>query len=265
MLIVYIAGLLGLFLYFRTRTWTDEEAAPIDRKPLGFGRRIGLSKAFSRFVAHGGTRILIVTCLAAVVVRISMWQWSWLDVAVTLAVLAFWPMQEWIIHAQLEHVGPIQIFGKEFEMVLTRTHRAHHRNPWDPRFGLTTTHLIVVLLGGVPLVWIGPAAYFGYSIPTAMSGVAVTFLLILNYEWIHFLIHTSYQPRTRWYRRLWMNHRLHHFENENYWFGLTMLSGDWALRTQPEQGVLPRSPTCLNLGVASDLVKLTSDHGDLGS
>ena len=68
---------------------------------------------------------------------------------------------------------------------------------------------------------------------TALSGNFITFLLILNYEWIHFLIHTSYVPKSWFYRRLWRNHRLHHFQNENFWFGLTMLSGDRLLGTLP--------------------------------
>jgi sterol desaturase/sphingolipid hydroxylase (fatty acid hydroxylase superfamily) len=69
------------------------------------------------------------------------------------------------------------------------------------------------------------------------------FSLALNYEWVHFLIHTAYVPRTRFYRRLWRNHRLHHYKNEHYWYGVTMLSGDRLLQTLPIADV-PRSETC---------------------
>ena len=83
--------------------------------------------------------------------------------------------------------------------------------------------------------------------PQAITGVAVYFLLSLHYEWVHFLTHTRVRPRSAFYRRLWRNHRQHHFKNEHYWFGVTMLGGDRLLRTAPEVSAVPSSPTCRNL------------------
>jgi sterol desaturase/sphingolipid hydroxylase (fatty acid hydroxylase superfamily) len=88
--------------------------------------------------------------------------------------------------------------------------------------------------------------------PLAATGVATYFCLVLNYEWIHYLIHTSYAPRTWFYRRLWLNHRLHHFKNEQFWYGVTMLTGDRLLGTQPIAGQTLRSETCRTLGVVDD-------------
>jgi len=48
---------------------------------------------------------------------------------------------------------------------------------------------------------------------------------------------------------MWRNHRLHHFQNENYWFGLTMLSGDRLLGTLPSGNRAVHSQTVMNLGV----------------
>ncbi|MGH7286829.1 MAG: sterol desaturase family protein [Myxococcota bacterium] len=56
-------------------------------------------------------------------------------------------------------------------------------------------------------------------------------LLALRYEWIHFLIHTRYRPRTSWSRRLWRNRLRHHFRNERHWYGVTMLAADRLLGT----------------------------------
>ena len=39
--------------------------------------------------------------------------------------------------------------------------------------------------------------------------------MVFVYEWIHFLIHTAYRPRTSVYKAIWRNHRLHHFKNEH--------------------------------------------------
>ena len=34
-------------------------------------------------------------------------------------------------------------------------------------------------------------------------------------------MHSDYRPRSRWYRSVWRNHRLHHYKNEHYWFTVT--------------------------------------------
>ncbi|MCG8588839.1 MAG: sterol desaturase family protein, partial [Proteobacteria bacterium] len=76
---------------------------------------------------------------------------------------------------------------------------------------------------------------------------------VLHYEWAHFLVHTSYRPRSRYYRHLWQNHRLHHFKNERYWYGVSMTGGDWVLRTAPDRDQVASSPTCRTLGLEEDL------------
>jgi hypothetical protein len=47
-----------------------------------------------------------------------------------------------------------------------------------------------------------------------ISGALAGYSMIFLYEWIHFLIHTAYRPRTRAYKTIHRNHRLHHFKNE---------------------------------------------------
>ena len=66
---------------------------------------------------------------------------------------------------------------------------------------------------------------------------------------MHYLVHTRYTPRSARYQRLWRNHRLHHFKNEHYWFGVTMLSADRLLRTAPDPESVERSETARTLGV----------------
>ena len=66
-------------------------------------------------------------------------------------------------------------------------------------------------------------------------------------EWTHYLIHTAYVPRSRAYRAVWRNHRLHHFKNENYWHGITNTFADRALGALPDQRGVPRSRTARTL------------------
>lgn len=247
--VVYFAALMGLFFWSRAHTWTEAEALPATDKRPGFGPQISLGSAAWAMFRHGGPRVLALLCIVSIAARIYVGTVGWSDLIVTISLIAFWPFQEWLIHAWLEHLKPLQFGSRKFELLITKTHRAHHRNPWDPQYGLTTTYFVILFAGGVPMVW---AAAYGVgliSFPATLTGIALNFLLILNYEWIHYLIHTAYVPRSRFYKRLWRNHRLHHFQNENYWFGLTMLSGDRLLGTAPNRNNADHSETVMNLGV----------------
>jgi len=64
------------------------------------------------------------------------------------------------------------------------------------------------------------AAIWYAVLPTVqlfVSTMIATVVAAFAYEWVHYLTHTSYRPRTAFYRRMWRNHRLHHFKNEHYW------------------------------------------------
>ncbi len=245
----YFVVLMTLFFWVRAYTWTEEEALPAKDKKPGFGPQISLVCAAKGMFTHRGPQVIALACIVTLLVRGLVFEYSWADLWVIVGIIAFWPFQEWIIHAWLEHLPALR-FGKHIlELVITKTHRAHHRNPWNPKYGLTTTYFVVLFLGGVPMIWSMGYAFGFVSMHAILTGILVTFLFILNYEWVHYLIHTSYTPHTWFYRRLWRNHRLHHFQNENYWFGLTMLTGDRLLGTQPLKEKASRSKTVLNLGV----------------
>jgi sterol desaturase/sphingolipid hydroxylase (fatty acid hydroxylase superfamily) len=80
------------------------------------------------------------------------------------------------------------------------------------------------------------------ALGATFAATAVTLGLV--YEWIHYLVHTDYRPKTAPYRAIWRHHRLHHFKNENYWFTVTTAStADRVLGTQPDPSEVPTSPT----------------------
>ena len=81
----------------------------------------------------------------------------------------------------------------------------------------------------------------------AATGLVFHLLLALHYEWVHFLVHTHVVPRTALYRRLWRNHRLHHFKNERYWHGFTAPIVDTLMGTNPDPKSVQTSPTCRDL------------------
>jgi len=174
--------------------------------------------------------------------------WSAVDWFVLGGFIVAWPFVEWGTHV-LEHRMPIVVFGQSIEPVIAKTHRAHHQNPWNAKYGITTLHNVPVLFLVMPALWL-------LALPPgpALTGAAVTLTLFLTYEWVHYLTHTSYRPVGALYRRLYANHRCHHFRNDDYWFGVTTLLGDWLLGTGPRYRDAESKEAC------DELLRLARDH-----
>ena len=239
---VMVGFSIALFLYLRANTHTVEDARPSPDQVPGFGPQISLTQAASGYFSHLISWLLIIGWTMAMAFRIYIGDWSIYDLLVVAGILLSWPLQEWFVHAQLEHLKPLKLFGRTIELVITKTHRAHHLNPWDPKYGLSPPHIMVLYFLGLPLF-----CYLTAPLTLAATATLTTLTMIQNYEWVHYLIHTSYQPRTRLYKRLWRHHRLHHFKNEQFWFGLTMISGDTFMNTNPPPSEAERSASCLTL------------------
>ena len=101
----------------------------------------------------------------------------------------------------------------------------------------------VVVVGGVAVGLIAGEVPWGALVSGAICG----YVLVGVYEWTHYLIHTAYRPKSAAYRRIWRNHRLHHFKNEHYWHGITNTLADRVLGTDPDQREVPRSATARTL------------------
>ena len=201
-----------------------------------------LPEALRVFVLHGSPWYLALTSAAAVVGLVLVGQWSWGQVVVVAGVLALQPFTEWVIHVYVLHAKPVTVFGQTYDNHQARRHRAHHA---DPR---NLDILFIPMRGHLA----GFVVVAGFCLTLPDAGVRLAFILIaalssLGYEWVHFLVHTDYKPRTAAYRRLWTGHRLHHFRNENYWFGVSRRFGDTVLRTNPAKEDVERSETCLTL------------------
>ena len=201
------------------------------------------------FFAHPSPRILVVALSIAITARLAVGGWSAWDLVPPAATLAFWPIQEWLIHVFVLHRQPTMWRGRRLDFRVPRKHRAHHRDPWRLDLLFIPLHSYLYTLPLVAALWFavapGPAL--------ALTGFAFHLALALHYEWVHFLAHTRVAPRTRYYRRLVKNHRRHHFKNEHYWFGVTMLGGDRVLGTAPHSGAVATSPTARRLeGVRPD-------------
>lgn len=167
------------------------------------------------------------------------------DLLAAAIVVAGWPVYEWLIHVFVLHYRPRTLGGLVLDLPVAKTHRAHHAEPSNLALVFIPLHaLFLSLLAAVAIGW-GLTQVVGWG-PTLSAG-AVFLGLSFHYEWVHYLVHTAYVPTSARYRRLWKNHRLHHFKNETKWFGVTMLSGDRLLGTSARAADVATSAGCRDL------------------
>jgi Fatty acid hydroxylase superfamily len=222
--------------------------------PARYGREVKtLGHAWREFRARRSPRIIAAGLALALAARIAVGGWSWRDAVAAAAMLVVYPFGEWAIHVYLLHLRPFRLRGRQVDLPTARAHREHHEDPSS--LGLILLgpgEALALLLAAVPAtVGIGAAAasLVPGPLPLAplVTALLVGYALVAIYEWTHFLIHTAYRPRSRYYRSIWRNHRLHHFKNEHHWHGITNTVSDRLLGTYPDQRDVPRSQTARTL------------------
>jgi hypothetical protein len=185
--------------------------------------------------------MLFTAVVVALIARLGIGDFAWQDLAAIAIMLVIYPFGEWAIHVHLLH--------SKLDIVTTRSHMEHHADPHDLNlinFGPAEAWAILLLAApagvalGSALLGLLPGPF---PLGARVSMLLTAYVLIASYEWIHFLIHTAHRPRSRYYKRIWRNHRLHHFKNEHYWHGITNTISDRVLRTNPDQREVKRSPT----------------------
>jgi hypothetical protein len=205
------------------------------------------------FVRQGSPPLLGLALLVAVVVRVLLGHFDWRDLVVVAGLIALTPPVEWLIHVYLLHARPFAVFGRKIDLLAAREHRSHHRAPsvlggvLIPAYALPIFFAQIALtvwLVSFPIHWI----FGGARLAHAATGLLGALTILAAYEWSHFLIHTPYRPHVRYYRAIWRGHRLHHFKNEHYWFGVTSTVADRLLNTAPDQTAVAKSGTARTLG-----------------
>jgi hypothetical protein len=206
----------------------------------------GLANALAYFLRRASPRILLGALGAAIVARVAVGGFTAWDVVPPLLVLAYWPLNEWLIHVFILHAKPFTLAGRTIDPAVPRKHRAHHRDPWNLELVFIPLQSFVYSL---PLL-VGLCFLLAPTTPLALTALVAYLAFALHYEWVHYISHTRYAPKSERYQRLIRNHRLHHFKNERYWYGVSMTAADRPLRTAPDPESVERSETARTLGVA---------------
>jgi hypothetical protein len=219
------------------------------RRPEG---RLTLADCLRAFARRPSPWIIAAALTVAVVARVAAGDWSWRDPMIAAGLIALQPFTEWALHFYVLHSKPIRIGGRRFDLPAAREHRDHHEAPAELDGVLIPTPVIV---GSIPLIaLIAWGAGFalnpllgGDRVAGTLTGIVAAYAILGVYEWCHFLIHSPYVPRGRYYKQIRRSHRLHHYKNERYWFGVTSNVGDKVIGTDPDAAEVIRSPTARNL------------------
>jgi hypothetical protein len=233
----------------RPRAKHDHLVAPDDAVPRRRpGARLTLCDCWRDFARRRSPRMIAGAIAGAALVRARYGPPRASDAKIGVGLVAAQPFVEWLIHVYLLHSRPLRVGGRRVDLPAAREHREHHAEPAQLDGVLVPTP---VLAGFLPLIaviaWILALPISrvagGDRRAGAATGTLSAYLLLGAYEWSHYLIHTPYVPRGRVYGAIRRSHRLHHYKNERYWFGVTSNVGDRVLGTFPDQGGVPRSPT----------------------
>lgn len=225
------------------------DPAPEARHPV---RSRTLRECWSLFMTRPSPYVIAGALFVAVAARLIVGEWTWRDAVMAGVVLASTPFVEWVIHVVVLHSPTLCIGRVRLDLPSAKEHRYHHKVPTDLDGVLIPIYVLVIFL---PII-VGMSALQATVLQTvaggewwalAASALVASYAVLLGYEWCHFLIHSPYKPRHWYYRSIHRNHRLHHYKNEHFWFGVTSGIGDRVIGTAPDQDTVPRSPTARSL------------------
>jgi hypothetical protein len=211
--------------------------------------RVTLAETGRAFWRYPSPWMILGYLVGALLARVLVGGWAWSDLLAPMVFVALFPVVEWLIHVFILHWRPRRIAGVEVDSLLARDHRRHHADPRDvPLVFIPWRALVwVIAVTGVALpVTVG--ALLGATLHARLSFVLTLAVVLFCYEWTHYVIHSDYKPRTRLYKAVWRNHRLHHYKSEHYWFSVTTSgTSDRLFGTFPDPATVPTSATAKDL------------------
>jgi hypothetical protein len=221
----------------------DEASQQEDRVTGSRRTSQSLRQAWSAFWRHPSPWLIGAFLVGSIGYRATLHDVAWTDLLVPVALVALFPVIEWVIHVVVLHWRPRRVGGVPVDSLLSRKHREHHA---DPR------RLPLVFIPWQVELWLLPA-YVVIALVAFTTAAGATFLvtvgaLMFGYEWVHYLVHSDYRPRSRAFRAVWRNHRLHHYKNEHYWFTVTSSgTADRLFGTYPDTSTVQTSETVRDL------------------
>jgi hypothetical protein len=157
------------------------------------------------------------------------------NIAAVITGAAIFFVMEYLTHRFAFHARPSRI--EPVRKLQNRLHYAHHVDPG--RLDLLFLPWWFVL----PAALAYGCVYFAVTRSAALTAALLLGNLsaMLYYEWVHYIAHVPYVPITpigRWMKKY---HLLHHYLNEQLWFGVTNPTLDLLAHTYMKAAEAERS------------------------
>lgn len=160
----------------------------------------------------------ITILLILIVASIGFQVWAGLTWGV-LAVFAFglltFMFSEYLTHRFVFHLKPPK--NPFLLKMLKRLHYDHHTDPNDLHLLFLPLWYSLPNLSVLAIIFYLIAGSWGLTLAFASGLMMMLFL----YEWKHYVAHRPIKPRTRFGKWVKKTHILHHFKNENFWYGVS--------------------------------------------
>lgn len=181
-----------------------------------------MASMIATFLKHGSNGLLclgVIVTLALGIAGLAPLTPGWIAVGALLFYLSEYSWHRFAFHAP----------PAPFEWLRKLQHRLHYDHHLEPNrldlLFLPAWFLVPNLVVTGALIWLilGEA-----RVNPTLLGVM---LALLHYEWVHYIAHVPYQPRTRFGRWMKQYHLRHHFISEKHWFGVSNPALDVVYRT----------------------------------
>jgi sterol desaturase/sphingolipid hydroxylase (fatty acid hydroxylase superfamily) len=130
-----------------------------------------------------------------------------------------------------------------FLKVLKRLHYDHHKYPNDLDLMFLPIWYSIPNISGFSIVFYLITKTFHLTLAFSLGLI----LMLLIYEWKHFVAHRPIKPKTKFGIWLKKTHILHHFKNENYWYGVSTPIFDYVFGTFKDEKEVESSQTAKDL------------------
>ena len=210
-----------------------------------------LREVFRTYGSHRSPQVIVTGISVIGVARLWVGGFGWAEPVVIGLTLLLTGLVEWFLHLFLLHAP--EDSARMAKYGTGTGHREHHLDPSNIGWIMLAPQdafVFLWMLAGWTAVWSLPlSVLIGASmLSTYLTALLTAYLTLAHYEWVHLLVHTRHRPKSRYYKRLEANHRLHHYRNEHYWLGVTSNLGDRILRTLPANKTdVPLSDTARSL------------------
>ncbi|XRG76888.1 sterol desaturase family protein [Rossellomorea sp. GAMAL-10_SWC] len=166
------------------------------------------------FFLHFDIIVMGVLFLVGIIYSVGL-HLSWLTVLIFIIGLIFFMFSEYITHRFIFHLKAPK--HKLLLKFMKRIHYDHHTYPDDLKLLFLPIWYSIPNLGSLCII------YFLISkdlIQAIAFGSGLVFMLLV-YEWKHYVAHRPIKPLTKVGRQIKKLHILHHFKNENFWYGVS--------------------------------------------